>query len=754
MDCGIPAQGEHDHQRALLKLIILTMTLSRKEQAANSTGAGSPATEPKEDRLLAWSVFNRDLSQLEFFKRVLEEATDSSVPLLERLKFLSVFSNNLDEFFMVRVSGLKEMLQVENIGPLPGELTPDEQLKVIRECVLPIVDTHSRCLREDVLPGLAAQGVVIAPYDSLSSREKRNLAKYFKKNVFLVLTPQAVDPAHPFPYMSNLSLNIGLTVEPDPEHTETGSIGEDIRFVRIKVPPVVPRLVPVNEGELKFTLLEEVIEANIQALLPGMKAGKAHLFRVTRDADVEIRDDKAADLLALIKESLRERRFGLAVRLEVSSTMPAEMVEYLTHSLGLEPDDVYEIDGVLGTSDLMELYGLERPDLKDKPLQTTVPSPLRKKGSLFETIKKQDLLLHHPYTSFATVTDFIQTAAQDRKVLAIKMCLYRTGKDSPIPQALIEASERGKQVTAVVEIKARFDEENNIEWAKRLAESGVHVVYGHVDLKTHSKVTLVVRREDDGLQTYVHIATGNYNPTTSKVYTDLGLLTTDLQIGDDATDLFNFLTGFSMQKEEYSRLMVAPLNLRERMLGLIKRETDHARAGRPARIAAKINRLTDLDIIDALYRASQAGVIIELIVRGSCMLRPGVPGLSQTIHVRSIVGRFLEHSRIFFFANGGEEDVYIGSADWMTRNLDRRVEVVVPVLDPQLKKYLNETVLAAYLRDNVKARVLNADGKYELPQVRDGEEPFNSQLFFEGGNSSTAAGSTSKRRSLWAKKLS
>jgi polyphosphate kinase len=381
-----------------------------------------------------------------------------------------------------------------------------------------------------------------------------------------------------------------------------------------------------------------------------------------------------------------------------------------------------------------------------------VPAALRKKESLFDAIKRQDVLLHHPYTSFTTITDFIQAAAHDPKVLAIKMCLYRTGKNSPIPQALIEASERGKQVTAVVEIKARFDEENNIEWAQRLAESGVHVVYGLVNLKTHSKVTLVVRREDQDLETYVHIATGNYNPTTSKIYTDLGLLTTDSEIGDDATDLFNFLTGFSMQKE-YSRLMIAPVNLRERMIALIERETAHALAGRPAHIAAKVNRLTDLDVIEKLYRASQAGVKIDLIVRGACMIRPGVPGLSQTIHVRSVVGRFLEHSRIFYFANGGEEDVYIGSADWMTRNLDRRVEVVTPVLNRQSKKYLKETVLGAYLRDNVKARVMNSDGLYELPNIRPGEELFNSQSFFEGANSSPALGTVHplKKKRLWSR---
>jgi polyphosphate kinase len=427
------------------------------------------------------------------------------------------------------------------------------------------------------------------------------------------------------------------------------------------------------------------------------------------------------------------------------------MVEYLTRSLDIEPDDVYEIGGVLNVPDLMSLYNLDRPDLKDKPLNFTVPSMLRNHRSQFEAISQKDQLLHHPYSSFTTVTDFIREAAHDPKVLAIKICLYRTGRNSPIPEALIEASARGKQVTAVVEIKARFDEENNIEWAQRLAESGVHVVYGHVGLKTHSKLALVVRREDHGLQTYVHIATGNYNPTTSKLYTDLGLMTADSEIGDDATDVFNFLTGFSMQKE-YARLMVAPVNLRERMLRLIKRETAHAEAGRPAQIIAKVNRLTDLEVIEALYRASQAGVKIELIVRGACMVRPGVPGLSQTITVRSIVGRFLEHSRIFFFLNGGDEELYIGSADWMTRNLDRRVEVVTPVLDPQSQKYLKD-VLAAYLRDNVQARILNSEGTYDRPKVRPGEKRFRSQTWFEGKNSFPAQKEPgAKGRKVWARK--
>jgi polyphosphate kinase len=691
-----------------------------------------PPSNPSEDEhFLAWSVFNRDLSQLEFFKRVLEEATDESVPLLERLKFLAVFTSNLDEFFMVRVSGLKEMLDIKDLQPMPGELTPAAQLKVIRDRVLPMVAEQVKCLQNSVLPELAKQGVEILAYDSLSTREKKLLNQYFMKNVFRVLTPLAVDPAHPFPFIANLSLNIGLTVEVDSDPNEPVTMGSLPRFVRIKVPPVVPRLVPVGDSGQKFILLEELIDANLHSVFPSMRLSKSYLFRVTRDADVEIRDDKASDLLVRIKESLRERRFGNAVRLEVSETTPQAIVRYLTESLRIEADDVYVMGGILGVGDLMQLYSLDRPELRDRPIRMTVPAPLSKKKQMFDAIRKQDILLHHPYTSYTTVMEFIEAAAKDPKVLAFKICLYRTGKDSPIPPALIEASEQGKQVTAVVEIKARFDEENNIEWAGRLVEAGVHVVYGLVNLKTHSKVALVIRREDQGLQTYVHIATGNYNPTTSKVYTDLGLLTANAEIGDDATDLFNFMTGFSRPRE-YTHFMVAPVNLRERKLDLIQREIGHALAGRPARIVAKVNRLTDLEIIDALYRASQAGVQIDLIVRGSCMLRPGVPGLSETIHVRSIVGQFLEHSRIFYFANGGDDDVYIGSADWMTRNLDRRVEVVTPILDVNLKRHLKNVVLGAYLKDNVKARVLNADGIYERVPMTPGEPAFNSQLHFEG----------------------
>ncbi|MBA2341189.1 MAG: polyphosphate kinase 1 [Pyrinomonadaceae bacterium] len=707
-----------------------------REVAENSPPAPSFELPPDAKHLLAWCVFNRDLSQLEFFRRVLEEALDDSLPLLERLKFLSVFSSNLDEFFMVRVSGLKEVEGCKDIGLTPGELMPAEQLSILRERLLPMFDEAARCLRDEVLPGLEARGVRIAAYSSLSVAEKRRLADYFSKNIFPILTPLAVNSAQPFPYIPGLCLNIVLTVEPIPEHGITRSLigSPEARFVHIRIPPQLPRLIPVGDKGGKFTLIEEVIEAHLHTLFPRMRVSESHVFRVTRDADVEIREDQAADLLRLVKESLRERRFGMPVRLEVPPTMPREMIEYLTDSLNLTANDVYAMGEVLDAADLMSLYDLDRGDLKDEPLEAIVPASLGKKKSFFDLLKKRDILLHHPYTSYTTVTDFIYAAAKDRDVVAIKMCLYRTGQDSPIPQALIEASEAGKQVTAVVEIKARFDEERNIEWAERLAESGVHVVHGVAGYKTHCKVALVVRRESHGLQTYVHIATGNYNPTTSKVYTDFGLLTADSQIGDDATDLFNFLTGFSRQKE-YSRLLVAPVNLRARMLQLVERETAHARAGRRARIVAKTNRLTDLEIIAALYGASQAGVEIDLIVRGSCMLRPGVPGLSETINVRSVVGRFLEHSRIFYFANGGDEEVYIGSADWMRRNFDRRVEVVTPVLDSHLKSYLKDVVLAAYMRDNVKARVLNSEGAYERVPRAPGEENFDSQLHFAGDTS-------------------
>jgi polyphosphate kinase len=677
--------------------------------------------------------FNRELSLLEFHGRVLEEALDERNPLLERLKFLSIFSSNLDEFFMIRVSGLKEEMEYE-VEVSPDGLTPAQQLAKSRERILGLVAQQARCLRDDVLPRLEGEGISVVSYDSLSSHEKERLEEYFTEKIFPVLTPLAVDPSHPFPYISPLSLNIGLMVDP-PKNMKLITSRKLIerRFVRIKVPSVLPRLVPVTSSSARFVLLEEIIAANIQSLFPNMEPGKCHFFRVTRDADIDIRDEEAEDLLNLIQKELRQRRFGTPVRLEVSEDMPDEMIEYLTSSLNLDADDVYKFDGPLNIQDLMELYDLDRPDLKDAPFTAQLPEWFKKNKSIFDAIKKRDRMLHHPYDSYACVTEFINQAVDDPDVMAIKICLYRTGPDSPIPPALIRASEQGKQVTVLIELKARFDEEHNIEWAQKLDKAGVHVVYGIVGLKTHGKLTLVVRREGDALKRYVHIASGNYNPTTSCTYTDLGLFTVDDEIGRDATELFNYLTGFSEQRH-YRKLMVAPVELRDKFNALLDREMEHKRMGRPARVIAKFNRLADLQIIEKLYEVSRAGVEIDLIVRGICMLRPGIPGLSENIRVRSVVGRFLEHSRVFWFANGGDEEVYIGSADWMTRNLKHRIEVVAPVSDPQAKRYLRDVLLDAYLTDNTKARELQPDGRY-TPVVTD-SEPFDSQEYFIGRPSS------------------
>lgn len=674
--------------------------------------------------------FNRELSLLAFHARVLEEALDTSNPLLERLKFLSIFSSNLDEFFMIRVSGLKEEHEQGITDVSADGTSPAEQLALIREQVIKLVTEQARCLREDLLPQLNATGVQLLPYDSLSRHEKENLKDYFMEKVFPILTPLAVDPSHPFPYISPLSVNIGLMVEA-PNEMKLRGRGKSLtsRFVRIKVPSVVPRLAPIGVSSGRFVLLDEIIEANIDALFPGMHAGHCHRFRVTRDADIEIREEEAEDLLSMIQEELRRRKFGAPVRLEVSPEMPKEMIDYLTASLDLEANDVYVFDGPLNLPDLTKLYDVDRPDLKEAPFTPRTPEWFESYDSIFDAIRERDRLLHHPYDSYDCVTGFINQAVDDEDVVAIKICLYRTGPDSPIPPALIRAAEQGKQVTVLIELKARFDEEHNIEWARKLDEAGVHVVYGVIGLKTHGKLTLVVRREGDSLKRYVHIASGNYNPTTSCVYTDLGMFTVNDQIGRDATELFNYLTGFANQKE-YRKLMVAPVALREKFNELLDREIEHKRRGRPARVIAKLNRLADLQIVEKLYELSQAGVKVDLIVRGICMLRPGIPGLSENIRVRSVVGRFLEHSRVFWFANGGDDEVYIGSADWMSRNLKHRIEVVAPVTDPDSKRYLRDVLLDAYLSDNTKARELRADGTYRPPA--NDTEPFNSQIYFTG----------------------
>jgi polyphosphate kinase len=706
-----------------------TSTSKAKQKPAGKTTA--KRAKPRNFRQ-QHLLINRELSWIEFNRRVLEEALDIRHPLLERLKFLAIFSSNLDEFFMVRVSGLQEALEGGFGERSPDGMSPEDQLQAIRAKLKPLLELQMRCLKDDVIPALGANGIVIRRYGDLSKRERKYANNYFLQHVFPILTPQAVDPGHPFPYVSNLSLNLGTMVAPSQtKKKDEQSKAANARFARIKLPPMVPRLIPTDDKGNTFTFLGSLVSANIDTLFPGMRCGKCHLFRVTRDADFEIKEDEAGDLLRTMQQHVRRMRFGDAVRLEVAATMPKEMVAFLTESLELTPNDVYVIDGPFNVPDLMQLYELDRPDLKDRPLQLTTPAALSQGNDFFPALKQQDILLHHPYTAYATVTNFINAAATDPDVVAIKICLYRTGNKSPIVRSLIDAVERGKQVAALVELKARFDEESNIEWARRLEQAGVHVVYGMVGLKTHCKLTLVVRREGRQLQRYVHLGTGNYNPTTSRIYTDLAIFTSDEEIASDATNLFNSLTGFS-EFEDYNCLLVAPLNLRKRVLKLIQRETANARTGKPARIIAKVNSLTDLVLIRALYNASEAGVSIDLIVRGICMLKPGLPDLSSKIRVRSIVGRFLEHSRLFYFANNGKEEMFIGSADWMYRNLSRRVEVLVPIKDPKLRTFLKDTVLDSYLKDNVNARELKSDGTYVRIRPTEGEKRFDSQLEFEG----------------------
>lgn len=705
---------------------------TRAKQKSPSESS-EPERAPRHPRHKKEELFiNRELSWLEFNRRVLEEALDERHPWLERLKFLAIFSSNLDEFFMIRVSGLQEAIEAEILDESPDGMSPAEQLQEIRTRLRPMLERQMRCLNEQVLPSLGHEGIVIRSFKDLTKRERKVANDYFFENVFPILTPQAVDPGHPFPYVSNLSLNLGVMVAPVRSKKEKDaalSLKEE-RFARIKLPPMVPKLIPIDDKRTRFTFLGSLVAANIDALFPNMRTGKCYLFRVTRDADFEIKEDEANDLLRTMQKHVRRMRFGDAVRLEVAATMPREMVSFLTKSLQLGDEDVYSVDGPFNIPDLMQLYDLDRPELKDRPLQVKTPAAMRDAATVFDAIKRQDILLHHPYTSYSTVTDFIAAAAADPDVVAIKICLYRTGRNSPIVKSLIDATERGKQVAALVELKARFDEESNIEWARRLEQAGVHVVYGMMGLKTHCKLALVIRREGKLLRRYVHLATGNYNPTTSRIYTDLGLFTCDDEIADDATNVFNSLTGYS-EFVDYGSLLVAPLNLRKRMIKLIRRETAHAKAGRPGRIIAKLNSLTDTAVIRALYSASQAGCSIDLIVRGICMLRPGLPDVSENIRVRSIVGRFLEHSRIFYFGNNGKEEVFIGSADLMFRNLSRRVEVLTPIKDAQLRTVLKDTVLAAYLKDNVNARELRADGTYVRVKPAEGEKRFDAQLEFE-----------------------
>ncbi|MEH1849140.1 MAG: polyphosphate kinase 1 [Nostoc sp.] len=687
---------------------------------------------------------NRELSWLEFNGRVLHEACDDRTPLLERLKFLGIFSSNLDEFFMVRVAGLKQQVEAKVSLLTPDGRTPQQQLDDIRSTLTPYVKKQHQHFEQVLRPLLANHGIHILNYIDLNQKQRTHLNSYFEEQVFPVLTPLAVDPSHPFPFISNLSLNLAVVVKnPDTE--------EEF-FARVKVPSVLPRFLPIppelgtvdNDKPTHWTgvPLEQAIAHNLESLFPGMNIQEYHPFRITRDADLVLEEDEADDLLLAIEQELRKRRLGGSpVRLEIQSQTPEIVRSRLLHDLELTESDLYEVDGLLGLRDLMSFMALPLPELKDPPRQSVVPVRLQRlrEPSLnpdsletdegkdfFAVIQEKDLLVHHPYQSFsATVVRFITHAAYDPNVLAIKMTLYRTSGDSPIVNALIAAAENGKQVSVLVELKARFDEENNIYWAKRLERVGVHVVYGLVGLKTHSKTVMVVRREKDRIRRYVHIGTGNYNQKTARLYTDLGLFSCREELAADITDLFNFLTGYSLQKS-YRELLVAPVNMRDRFLTLIHREIENVQNGFSGRIVAKMNALVDPEIIATLYEASRAGVQIDLIIRGVCCLRPGLKDISENIRIISIVGRFLEHSRIYYFHNNTQEEIYIGSADWMRRNLDRRVEVITPVKDPDIAKDLQE-IMGIMLADNRQAWELQADGTYIQRRPYDDSPEANSQ---------------------------
>ena len=656
---------------------------------------------------------NRELSWLAFNARVLHEATDPRVPLLERLKFLAIFSSNLDEFFMVRVAGLRRHLESGTSHTSADGLTASEQIAAIRARVSALLAERQRCLQH-LIAELRPHGVRIIEMEALTASERRAIDEHFESAIFPVLTPLAVDPSHPFPNVSNLSLSLAVEVR-DPERGTT-------HFARVKVPARLTRWVPVPGRAHEFVPLERVIGENLEALFPGMEVLGWYAFRVTRYSDLELTDlEDPDDLLATIEERVFERRFGEVIRLEVQDDMPQHLrvllLEELRHAdfpakTSLSEADIEDAGHLLDLSALLALGQLEIPELRDPPFVPMVPSELRDPDrSIFDVIRERDILVHHPFDSFpATVERLLQSAAKDDQVLAIKLTLYRTSGDTAIVRALTEAAQNGKQVAVLVELKARFDEANNITWARTLEDYGVHVAYGSALLKTHTKVALIVRAEPEGIRRYVHIGSGNYNSRTARLYTDVGLFTCSPSIGADVSDLFNSLTGISRQRI-YRKLLVAPANMRDRFVELIGREAEHARAGRPARIVAKMNALVDSVVIDALYAASQAGVEIDLIVRGICCLRPGIPGVSDHIRVLSIVGRFLEHSRIFHFANGGEEEYYIGSADWMPRNFLRRVEAVAPVEAVKLRGRL-ASLLRTCLADNRQAWELEASGNW------------------------------------------
>ncbi|MDQ2739673.1 MAG: RNA degradosome polyphosphate kinase [Actinomycetota bacterium] len=698
--------------------------LAEAESAAIETAAVEPFHVPSSEpavvhedvSLPADRFYNRELSWLDFNERVLALAEDTDQPLLERAKFLAIFASNLDEFYMVRVAGLMRRRDMGLALASVDGLTQSEQLALISARTQELVERQGRCFADDVMPALAEAGIRIVRWNSIEDEDRTRLAEYFTEQVFPVLTPLAVDPAHPFPYISGLSLNMAIIVR-DPE---TGAE----RFARVKVPNNVDRFIRVRRGVLDFLPIEDLLAAHLAELFPGMEVLERQIFRVTRNADLDVEEDRDEDLLQALERELARRRFGPPVRLEITDTTSERILDLLISELDVDPSDAVEVPGLLDLSSLWQLHGLDRPTLKDPPfVPATNPAFVEgeKPKSVFARLREGDVLLHHPYQSFATtVQRFIEQAAADPNVLAIKQTLYRTSGDSPIVDALISAAAAGKQVVALVEIKARFDEQANITWAKALERAGVHVVYGLVGLKTHCKTALVIRQEGNTLRRYCHIGTGNYNPKTARIYEDLGLLSADPDLGADLTDLFNVLTGYSRQTE-YRNLLVAPHSIRTGIVDRIEREIDHLRAGKGGVVRLKMNSIVDEGVIDALYRASNAGVKIDLTVRGICALRAGIPGLSENITVRSIVGRFLEHSRIFYFGGGGQEEYWIGSADMMHRNLDRRVEALVQITDKSATDKM-AALLAAIARPDTRCWLLGPDGWTRSPTEGPGRD--------------------------------
>jgi polyphosphate kinase len=692
---------------------------------------------------------NRELSWLAFNRRVLEEAQDPQVPLLERLKFLAIFTSNLDEFFMVRVGGLQQKVQAGiSRGSGGDRMTPHDQLERISATVRELVAEQYRCLTRDVLPALAEKGIVVRGRNDLTAENRKQLRTVFGDQIFPVLTPLAIDPGHPFPHLLNKSLNLAVLLrrpgDPDPLYAVVQVPAVLPRFVQlsaVRTSPAAPRgddesaVLPADLGQraadrYEFCPLEDAIRLHLTDLFPGMELGQAFVFRVTRDSEFEL-DEDVDDLLRAIEASVKQRRRGHAVRLEIEADAPVELEQFLTSALDVHPDDVTRVPGPLDLTGLFQIYGLPGfADLRDPPFTPVLVREFAQAPSLWAAIRAKDILVHHPYESFKHVVDFVEAAADDDRVLALKQTLYRTSSDSPVVKALQRAADRGKQVTAVIELKARLDEERNILWSKELEKAGVHVVFGFVGLKIHCKVSLVVRRDEDGaLRRYVHLGTGNYNPQTARIYSDLGFFTCRADFAEDVSALFNYLTGYA-ELPQWRKLIVAPSRMQAFMIERIEREMANQAAGKKARIIAKINGLIEPAIVKALYRASQAGVRIDVVCRGVCALRPGLPGVSDNVRVMSVVDRFLEHSRVYYFENAGDPEVYIGSADWMDRNLSRRVEVVFPIEQADLKARLIDEVLRTTMSDNVKARVLRADGSYEQVRPKDAEPQVRSQQRF------------------------